>query len=179
MGPNVRHARLIGIELNALVYLLGATRIALSGLPVSLSLGDALADHHVTSIRRFDCVLMAPPWGVRVGQTEAGMKLPVSTNDVEAQFIQHALLSLAPGGRAVIAASRGFASRGGSEKRVRDWVIEHFRLEDVLTLPKGAFAPFAGVEGNILIVRNRPPAPTVRGATSLFPTTRCERFTIW
>jgi len=159
-----RQPDIFGAEINVHAYLVGLARVVLAGGQPELLLGDALANWQALSpvgMQRFDCVLVNPPWGSRSPAVEP-TDLPVPTRSVEGQFVQRALLSLKPGGRAVIATSMGLLFRSGAEARIRRWISSEYCLEGILSLPRGAFRPFAGTQGSILVIRKARPASTVR-----------------
>ena len=97
------------------------------------------------------------PWG-KVGSNSI---VPVPTTDTELLQIQHAILSLRPGGRGAIVMPQGFAFRKGAAKRVREWLLSNYRLEAVVELQKGTWLPYTGIASMLLFVRRLPPVESV------------------
>jgi type I restriction enzyme M protein len=155
------NAHVVGTEIDPRAYIVGLARVALEGGDPELVLGDALGHAPQEVARSFDCVLVSPPWGSR--STHLGhAELPIITDLLEGQFLQRALKSLKPGGRAVVAMPEGFLFRSAPDAAIRKWIASEYCLEGILMLPKGAFRPFAGVSGAILVIRNDKPAANVR-----------------
>lgn len=153
---------LFGVERNATSHLVGFVRLLLAGVRPALELGDALereaaGRHHDQG---FDCVLVDPPWGVRVDGAEL-YDFPIRGRNSETLFVQHALRSLRHGGRAVVVVPPGLLWRGGAEQELRTWMLTDFRVEAVVALPKGALKDLKSMQPTLLFVRRAPAAETV------------------
>ncbi|APR86258.1 Type I restriction-modification system, DNA-methyltransferase subunit M [Minicystis rosea] len=154
-----------GVEHNADLHLVGFVRVLLAGARPALELGDALereaaGRHHDQG---FDCVLADPPWGVRVEEGTL-YDFPIRSKTIETLFLQHAVRSLKPDGRAVIALPPGVLSRGGADRDVRRMLLEEYRLEAVVRLPAKARPEASGLPTTLLLVRRAPPKDKVRVA---------------
>ena len=101
---NVPPLTICGVEQNPNAYVIGLTRLALTGIDdPQLELGNSLERLPPTNLQRdgFDVILVNPPWGLRADL--AGMDhFPVRTSDSTGLFIQHALSQLRPQGRALV-----------------------------------------------------------------------------
>ncbi|MEZ4447333.1 MAG: N-6 DNA methylase [Polyangiaceae bacterium] len=153
---------LFGVERNATSHLVGFVRLLLAGVRPALELGDALereaaGRHHDQG---FDCVLVDPPWGVRIDGAEL-YDFPIRGRSSETLFVQHALRSLRHGGRAVVVAPPGLLWRAGAEQELRAWMLTDFRVEAVVALPKGALKDLKSMQPTLLFVRRAPAAETV------------------
>lgn len=163
-----------GIEINASAFLVGLTRMLLAGIESPrLELGNSLERESLSSPSRqgFDVVLANPPIGVKTSREPWRYQhFAIATSDSTGLFIQHALAQLRPHGRAVIAVPEGFLFRGGAERELRRCLLEQGQVEAVIGLPAGAFTPYAGVKGSLLVLSKQGGTSRVRmvDATHLF-----------
>src|SRR5262249_2625181 len=67
-----------------------------------------------------------------------------------------------PGGRAIIALTEGALFRSGPDRHVRQWLLEDYRVDGVISLPAGTFAPYTNIKSNLLVFRRDRPAERVR-----------------
>jgi len=163
-----------GIEINASAFLIGLTRMLLAGIESPrLELGNSLERESLSSPSRqgFDVVLANPPIGIKTSREPWRYQhFAIATNDSAGLFIQHALAQLKPHGRAVIAVPEGFLFRGGADRELRRYLLEQGQVEAVIGLPAGAFAPYTGVKGSLLVLSKQGGTSRVRmvDATHLF-----------
>ncbi|WP_133303075.1 N-6 DNA methylase [Cupriavidus lacunae] len=155
-----------GVEINESAFLLGLTRLVLAGIEHPLlELGNSLEREAPSSLRQqgFDLVLANPPIGAKLPRDAGGHQhFAFPTSDSAGLFIQHALTQLKPQGRAVIVVPEGFLFRGGAERDLRRHLLERGQVEAVVGLPAGAFAPYTGVKGALLLLRRQGGAERVR-----------------
>ena len=160
----VRNNGIFGVEINAASYAIGLCRVVLAGIDKpGLELGDALGRPlpRNRAVEGFDCILAAPPWGGRLSDARA-RQYPVPTGGMENLFLQHVMANLRPGGRAVIALPEGTLFRTGPDRRVRRTLLEEYRVDGVVSLPEGAFAPCTAVPSSLVVFRRDSPRPEVR-----------------
>ena len=171
-----------GVELNPDAYTIGIARSILAGAEhPQLELGNSLERESASSPKKegFDVVICHPPWGLHIDQP--GLEhFPVRTNDSTALFIQHALGQLKPNGRAVIVIPKGTIFRQPKFLALRQWMLGHFRMESIVSLPENCFLPYSGIKASVLIVRRQTaPDAMVRivDATTLFSAGSSKRHT--
>lgn len=163
-----------GIEINASAFLVGLTRMLLAGIEAPrLEFGNSLERESLSSPSRqgFDVVMANPPIGAKTSREPWRYQhFPIATNDSTGLFIQHALSQLKPHGRAVIAVPEGFLFRGGAERELRRYLLEMGQVEAVIGLPAGAFTPYTGVKGSLMVLSKQGGTSRVRmvDATHLF-----------
>lgn len=150
--------RVSGIELNESAYIIGLTRLVLAGCDdPQLEYGNSLLRPPLTSPNRegFDVVIANPPWGwtARMDERYGLEHYPVMTKDSTGLFIQHALSNLRPNGRAVIAVPNSILFRGGTEQKMREWLIANHTVEAVISLPETAFLPNTAIKASLLVLR--------------------------
>lgn len=165
---DLRTNSFFGVEVNPIWYVIGMTRLVLAGIPEpGLELGDALerSSQKLSSSEKFDVILACPPWGGRPGmhgRIHPECNFRFRSQNSETLFLQHVAESLRPGGKAVIALPEGTLFRPGTDRQVRQWLLEEFRVDGVISLPPGAFAPFTLIKSNLLVFRREKPATKVR-----------------
>jgi type I restriction enzyme M protein len=157
-----------GIEINSSAFLVGLTRMLLAGIEAPrLELGNSLERESLSSPsgQGFDLVLANPPIGAKTSREHWRYQhFPIATNDSTGLFIQHALSQLKPHGRAVIAVPEGFLFRAGADRELRRYLLEKGQVEAVISLPAGAFAPYTGVKGSLLVLSKQGRTSRVRMA---------------
>ncbi|MBD2094261.1 N-6 DNA methylase [Trichocoleus sp. FACHB-591] len=161
----IQETSIFGVEINPIAYAIGLTRVVLAGIDQPrLELGDTLERSLLQNraSEGFDRILAVPPWGQRSSAYAHRNEFPIPTSTTEALFLQHIMASLRPGGRAVVAFPDGIFFRSGAEKYLRERLVSDFYVEGVLALPPGAFAPFTGLNSNLLIFRREEPASSIR-----------------
>jgi type I restriction enzyme M protein len=116
---------------------------------------DSLSEELATT-GAYSLVLANPPLGgLRTSEPTAKALLTrVRSKKVELLFLVHALGLLAEGGRAAVIVPDSLLSGASKAHReVRRMLVEEYRLEAVVRLPAGVFAPHSGVASSILFVR--------------------------
>ena len=181
---HVQRTGIFGVEIDRVSYAIGLCRTLLAGIEQpGLAFGDALDRALPDSRSRdgFDCILSAPPWGHKAAHGYAGRDasssrdaenptdrgvsrgpFTVPSRNAENLFLQHVMGNLRPGGRAVVAVPEPTLYRSGSDQRVREALLSSYRVDAVVSLPPGAFAPHTGVAGSLLCFRCDEPHRTVR-----------------
>lgn len=119
----------------------------------------------------FDLVLTNPPFGASVGleshgylaeyelgQTKPdkkGVRKPRKSQKTEVLFIERVWDFLKPGGRAAVVLPDGILNNPSNDY-VRNFVLEHFQVLAVISLPSSAFAHYgAGVKASVAFLRRR------------------------
>ena len=172
---------IFGVEINRISYAIGLCRTLLAGIErPRLELGNAL-DEPLSAVG-FDCILAAPPWGAIASTRSSAdpatssavdMEKPLSpapsvrqfpfrSRDAENLFLQHVMANLRPRGRAVAVLPERTLFRSGSDQRVREALVSGYRVDAVISLPAGTFAPFTQVPMNLVVFRRDEPGPTIR-----------------
>ena len=153
-----------GVELNRDAFVVGLTRLALSGVEdPNIENGNSLERPATVNPRQegFDLIVANPPFGGRISR-EGLEHFPIKTSDTAGLFIQHALSQLRPDGRAVIAVPHGILFRGGQEQRLREMLIKEHDVEAIVSLPAGTFAPYTSIPSSILVIGKKGPTERVR-----------------
>ena len=133
---------------------------------------------------RFDIILTNPPFGAKVNLTERpyltdydlgnqedakGKKKPRKSQKTEILFLERIHQFLKPGeGRAAVVLPDGILTNS-SLQYVRDWLLQHFQLLAVVSLPQTAFSHFgAGVKASVVFLRKRTENETPDDSEAIF-----------
>ncbi|MDD4902148.1 MAG: N-6 DNA methylase [Patescibacteria group bacterium] len=107
-------------------------------------------------LRRFDVILTNPPFAGKVDRERIKPTLPVKSNKTQVLFLGYVINSLKPGGRAGIILPEGsLFGTNKDDKDIRRYLLENTKLEAVVSMPAGAFQPYAGVKTSFLIFKKR------------------------
>jgi type I restriction enzyme M protein len=156
--------RIFGVERVPDVYLIGLTRLVLSGvIDPQIELGDSLERVPASNpgTEGFDIVIANPPWGGKV-DLQGLDHYPIQSTDSSALFVQHALAQLRPGGRAIIAVPPSLLFRKGREEELRRMLVEDNTLEAIVAIPRGSLAPNIAINVYLLLLRRGGKTKTIR-----------------
>lgn len=123
------------------------------------------------AFNRFDLILTNPPFGATIKKTEkpyldqfdldydwkdgARSGKPKASMKTEILFLERCYQFLKPNGRMAIVLPDGILTNS-SLQSVRDWVLEHYRLLAVVSLPQYSFAHYgAGVKASLVFLQKR------------------------
>jgi type I restriction enzyme M protein len=157
--------RIVGWEAKQLPHLLARMNLFLHGRPDatievrnSLEL-DSLSDLEVDG---FDVIATNPPFG---GREEASIaaRFPKGrrTTETALLFLQLIVAALNDGGRAAVVLPNGSLFGAGVATRVRADLMDTCRLDAVLRLPRGCFAPYTTIPTNVLFFTKGIPTQSV------------------
>ena len=121
--------------------------------------------------RSFDLILTNPPFGAKVSLSEhlylkdyelgnrtdkAGRQKPRQNQRTEILFIERIWTFLKPGpGRAAVIIPDGILTNSSLQK-VRDFLLEHFQINAIVSLPQTTFSHFGdAVKASIVFLRRR------------------------
>jgi len=115
---------------------------------------DSLCQDHAGEEEKYTLVLANPPFAGSLDyeNTAKDLQAIVKTKKTELLFLALFLRLLKPGGRAAVIVPDGvlFGS-SKAHKELRRTLVEDQKLEAVISLPSGAFRPYAGVSTGILV----------------------------
>lgn len=143
-----------GIEHVQDTHRLALMNLTLHGLKSSpraagVRYGDTLSPDG-QSLPKATLIVTNPPFGVKKGGGLPTRKdLPFATSNKQLCFLQHVILSLAPGGRAAVVLPDNVLFEAGVGREIRVDLMERCNLHTILRLPAGIFYA-AGVKTNVL-----------------------------
>lgn len=143
-----------GIEKKPLPHLLCTTNLVLHDIEVpdvrhDNSLARPLASYGPAD--RVDVVLTNPPFG---GTEEDGIEnnfpLEFRTRETADLFMALIVRRLKEGGRAAVVLPDGFLFGEGVKTRLKERLLAECDLHTIVRLPNGVFAPYTGINTNLL-----------------------------
>ncbi len=153
-----------GQEINHTTYNLARMNMFLHNInydKFNIQLGDTLINPHFKDDKPFDAIVSNPPYSVKwIGKDDptlinddrfapAGVLPPKSKADFA--FVLHSLHYLSSKGRAAIVCFPGIFYRGGTEKKIRQYLIDNNYIETVISLAPNLFFG-TSIAVNILVL---------------------------
>lgn len=141
-----------GQEINHTTYNLARMNMFLHNInydKFDIALGNTLLDPHYKDEKPFDAIVSNPPYSVNwIGNDDptlinddrfapAGVLAPKSKADFA--FVLHSLSYLSSKGRAAIVCFPGIFYRGGTEQKIRQYLIDTNVVETVISLAPNLF----------------------------------------
>ena len=150
------HHRLFnGFDFDNTMLRIGSMNMLLHGVEnPDIQYRDSLAQDHSGEEGKFSIILANPPFAGSLDYENCAKDLQqiVKTKKTELLFLALFLRLLKPGGRAAVIVPDGvlFGS-SKAHKSLRQMLVEEHKLDAVISLPSGAFKPYAGVSTAILV----------------------------
>ncbi len=155
LRKHFHHGLFHGFDFDGTMLRIGSMNMLLHGVEnPDIRYRDSLAQGHAEDAERYTLVLANPPFaGALDAETVAkDLTAIVKTRKTELLFLALVLRLLKPGGRAAVIVPDGvlFGS-SKAHKELRRMLVEEQKLDGVVSLPSGAFRPYAGVSTAILL----------------------------
>lgn len=143
-----------GFDFDATMLRLAAMNLMLHGVEdAGIRYADTLSSTFEER-ERYDVVLANPPFkgSLDFDDTHKSLLRLVKTKKTELLFVGLILRLLKDGGRAAVIVPDGVLFGSSTAHRaLREHLLDHNQLEAVVSLPSGAFKPYAGVSTGILV----------------------------
>jgi type I restriction enzyme M protein len=155
LNNHFHHGLFHGFETDAAMLRIGSMNMLLHGIEnPDVQRRDSLAQDHSGEDEKYTLVLANPPFAGSLDHENVAKDLQrvVKTKKTELLFLALFLRLLKPGGRAAVIVPDGvlFGS-SKAHKELRKLLVEEQKLDAVVSLPSGAFRPYAGVSTAILL----------------------------
>ena len=154
-----------GVEKKPLPHMLAMTNLILHDVEVPQVRRDnslAVPLRAYGPADRVDVVLTNPPFG---GTEEAGveMNFPAAyrTRETADLFLVLLMHLLKDGGRAALVLPDGFLFGEGVKTRIKEELLRTCNLHTIVRLPNGVFAPYTGINTNLLFFTKGAPTTDV------------------
>ncbi len=149
------HRTFHGFDFDNTMLRIGSMNMLLHGVEnPDIRYRDSLAQEHGSEEEKYTLVLANPPFAGSLDYENTAKDLLqiVKTKKTELLFLALFLRLLKPGGRAAVIVPDGvlFGS-SKAHKELRRILVEDQKLDGVISLPGGAFKPYAGVSTAILV----------------------------
>jgi type I restriction enzyme M protein len=144
-----------GFDFDGTMLRIGSMNLMLHGIEdPKIEARDSLAEDYADIQEAFTLILANPPFKGFVEKSTIAKDLTkvVATTKTELLFIPLFLRLLKIGGRAAVIVPDGvlFGS-SNAHKKVRETLIEHHKLDGIISMPSGVFKPYAGVSTAVII----------------------------
>lgn len=144
-----------GIEKKPLPHSLAITNLILHDVEVpDIYRGNALTRKPLTGYTeadRVEVILTNPPFGgMEEPGVEANFPQKYRTKETADLFLVLIMRLLKPGGRAAIVLPDGSLFGEGVKTRIKEDLLEQCNLHTIVRLPNGVFAPYTGINTNLL-----------------------------
>ena len=143
-----------GIEFDATMLRIGAMNLQLHGIENPRLLArDSLSEANAEIRDEFTLILANPPFkgSLDYESVESSLLQMCKTKKTELLFLALMLRMLRVGGRAAVIVPDGvlFGS-SNAHKAIRQEIVDHHKLDAVISMPSGVFKPYAGVSTAVL-----------------------------
>lgn len=154
LNKHFHHELFHGFENDGAMLRIGSMNMLLHGVEnADVQRRDSLAQDHAGEDEKYTLVLANPPFAGSLDYENVAKDLQrvVKTKKTELLFLALFVRLLKPGGRAAVIVPDGvlFGS-SKAHKELRRLLVEEQKLDAVVSLPSGAFRPYAGVSTAIL-----------------------------
>lgn len=144
-----------GYDFDNTMLRIGSMNMALHGVDnPDIRYKDSLAQGHAGDEEKYSLILANPPFAGSLDYENTAKDLLsiVKTKKTELLFLALFLRLLKPGGRSAVIVPDGvlFGS-SKAHRELRRMLLEDQKLDGVISLPSGAFKPYAGVSTAILL----------------------------
>jgi type I restriction enzyme M protein len=155
LREHFHHGLFHGFDFDNNMLRIGSMNLLLHGVEnPDIVYRDSLAQDHAGEDEKYTLVLANPPFAGSLDYENCARDLQqvVKTKKTELLFLALFLRLLKPGGRADVIVPDGvlFGS-STAHKTLRKLLVEGQKLDAVISLPGGAFKPYAGVSTAILL----------------------------
>jgi len=144
-----------GIEFDPTMLRIGAMNLQLHGIEKPQLIGkDSLSEGNADIRDQFTLILANPPFkgSLDYDSVDASVLQTVKTKKTELLFLGLMLRMLKTGGRcAVIVPDGVLFGSSKAHKQIREELVDHQKLEAVISMPSGVFKPYAGVSTAVLL----------------------------
>ncbi len=161
------HHQYIGQEINHSIWAIGQMRLMAYNREFSskLLLGDSIKEWNPIRIyksdspkdillygsvkEKYDLIIANPPYGMRIPLQISGKYGAIRS--CEHFLIENGIEDLKPGGKLIAVISQAFLFHAGTERHIRQHLIENDLLETVISLPGGLLMN-TGIPVSILVI---------------------------
>ncbi len=143
-----------GIEIKSLPHMLAVTNMILHGFDVPDIKHDNSLAKKVTDYKakeKVNIVITNPPFGGTIKDgIEMNFPSTLRTKETADLFLILIMHILKPGGRCGMVLPDGFLFGEGVKTRIKEKLLSEFNLHTIVRLPNGVFAPYTGINTNLL-----------------------------
>lgn len=155
-----------GVEKKPLPHMLAITNLILHDVHApQIERGNALTRKpysQITDHDRVDTILTNPPFGgTEEPGVESGFPQKFQTKETADLFLVLIVHLLKDGGKGAIVLPDGSLFGEGVKTRIKERLLTECNLHTVVRLPNGVFAPYTGINTNLLFFTKGQPTETI------------------
>lgn len=156
---------IIGVEKKPLPHLLATTNLILHDIDVPQVKHDNSLMSDVRDIKSkeyIDVIAMNPPFGgIEEDIVLANFPDQFKTKETADLFMTLIMYRLKENGRAGVVLPDGFLFGEGVKTKIKEKLLSEFNLHTIVRMPNGVFAPYTGINTNLLFFEKGSPTEEV------------------
>ena len=145
---------IIGVEKKPLPHLLATTNLILHDIDVPNISHDNSLTKNVRDLKEsdyVDVIAMNPPFGgVEEDSVLTNFPNAFQTKETADLFMTVMMYRLSEKGRAGVVLPDGFLFGEGVKTKIKEKLLSEFNLHTIVRMPNGVFAPYTGINTNLL-----------------------------
>lgn len=162
---NVLGETIIGVEKKPLPHLLATTNLILHDIDVPNIAHDNSLTKDIRDLKEsdyIDVIAMNPPFG-GVEEDSVLINFPnnFQTKETADLFMTVIMYRLSEKGRAGVVLPDGFLFGEGVKTKIKEKLLNKFNLHTIVRMPNGVFAPYTGINTNLLFFEKGEPTKDV------------------
>lgn len=156
---------IIGVEKKPLPHLLATTNLILHDIDVPNIAHDNSLTKDIRDLKEsdyVDVIAMNPPFG-GVEEDSVLINFPSNfqTKETADLFMTLIMYRLSDKGRAGVVLPDGFLFGEGVKTKIKEKLLSEFNLHTIVRMPNGVFAPYTGINTNLLFFEKGEPTKEV------------------
>lgn len=156
---------IIGVEKKPLPHLLATTNLILHDIDVPNIAHDNSLTKDIRDLKEsdyVDVIAMNPPFG-GVEEDSVLINFPnnFQTKETADLFMTLMMYRLSDKGRAGVVLPDGFLFGEGVKTKIKEKLLSEFNLHTIVRMPNGVFAPYTGINTNLLFFEKGEPTKEV------------------
>ena len=156
---------IIGVEKKPLPHLLATTNLILHDIDVPNIAHDNSLTKNVRDLKEsdyVDVIAMNPPFGgVEEDSVLTNFPNTFQTKETADLFMTVMMYRLSEKGRAGVVLPDGFLFGEGVKTKIKEKLLNEFNLHTIVRMPNGVFAPYTGINTNLLFFDKGEPTKEV------------------
>lgn len=156
---------IIGVEKKPLPHLLATTNLILHDIDVPQIKHDNSLMKNVRDLKPseyIDVIAMNPPFGgIEEDTVLTNFPSQFQTKETADLFMTLIMYRLSEKGRAGVVLPDGFLFGEGVKTKIKERLLNEFNLHTIVRMPNGVFAPYTGINTNLLFFEKGKPTEEV------------------
>lgn len=156
---------IIGVEKKPLPHLLATTNLILHDIDVPNIAHDNSLTKNVRDLKEsdyVDVIAMNPPFGgIEEDTVLTNFPNAFQTKETADLFMTVMMYRLSENGRAGVVLPDGFLFGEGVKTKIKEKLLNEFNLHTIVRMPNGVFAPYTGINTNLLFFDKGEPTKEV------------------